>query len=142
MKCQWDGGWVGCPNDAMDGGRFCQSHTGKRCVSCGNEAVRSCGETGFLVCGADLCESCIHTSGGRHGNSVGGDDSDAKLDALSVLLVGKTLSDACVLCRRAEMSIRAVKVDGKALIVTCDYVPSRVNVVMRGDVIESVESIG
>lgn len=31
-----------------------------KCASCGNQATRTCEETGQFVCGANLCDECEH----------------------------------------------------------------------------------
>lgn len=61
VVCRWDGGWAGkCKSIATRDG-FCEKHHGKKCVSCGSEAVRECDHTGIqFVCGAPLCATCQH----------------------------------------------------------------------------------
>ena len=62
-KCKFYISWVGeCGEPCV--GDFCEKHAGLRCVSCGEQATRACGDTTFggsMVCGAPLCDSCEHS---------------------------------------------------------------------------------
>ena len=69
--CCFDNGWAGkCKNEAIENG-FCEEHKDVKCCSCVEKATRLCDETGFLVCGAPLCDNCEHTIRSNGCNSGG-----------------------------------------------------------------------
>lgn len=54
------------------------------------------------------------------------------------VLIGKTLNQAQFFCDEAGTPHRVTKLDGNDLIVTCDYVPERVNFEVEKDIIINV----
>src|SRR4030042_541253 len=62
MQCKFIIAWMGqCKNDTIDGLEYCQEHSKEKLCSCGEQATRSCEETGMFVCGSSLCDNCEHT---------------------------------------------------------------------------------
>jgi hypothetical protein len=60
-KCKFDRGWIGkCNNEVVKGTDYCSEHLDINCVSCGKQATHDCPETFQFVCGAPLCDNCIH----------------------------------------------------------------------------------
>ncbi len=57
--CTFNEAWIGTCKEA--GEPFCEKHTQLTCASCGEQASRTCAQTGQFVCGAPLCEKCEHT---------------------------------------------------------------------------------
>lgn len=68
VPCGFDAkGWKPCKKPSTNG--FCSKHEIEKCVSCGEQAHRSCdAEMGGLVCGCSLCATCQHSmeGGGVH----------------------------------------------------------------------------
>lgn len=61
-KCEFNKAWVGpCDEKTVGETKFCSLHTGVKCCSCGDVAIKECSETMGLVCGAPLCIKCEHT---------------------------------------------------------------------------------
>lgn len=62
--CGFDIAWIGpCKNLTP-----CH-HDSIKCVSCGEKATRECPSAGSLVCGAPLCDKCVHVKGGHAKNN-------------------------------------------------------------------------
>ena len=60
--CVFQKAWIGqCCKPIHENG-MCEEHSKIKCVSCGAQATHECSETGQLVCGADLCDDCEHTT--------------------------------------------------------------------------------
>lgn len=57
--CNFNNAWVGTCNNSGD--PYCKEHAELKCVSCGNQATKTCDSTGQFVCGAPLCDDCEHT---------------------------------------------------------------------------------
>ena len=57
MQCKYEP-YYRCTNDAVDGGEYCNEHSGIKCVVCGKQANRGCGYLGQFQCGAPLCPNC------------------------------------------------------------------------------------
>ena len=68
VPCKFDTeGWAPCRKPSTNG--LCSKHEKLRCISCGEQALRSCDAgMGGLACGAHLCGTCQHTleGGGTH----------------------------------------------------------------------------
>lgn len=65
--CQFNkSGWAPQCNKPSDNG-LCTEHEKTKCSSCHNQASQSC-DTGMggLACGAPLCETCRHSTDGKH----------------------------------------------------------------------------
>ena len=66
--CSFDIAWRGRCGDPIEvGAERCRLHQGLKCEGCPrddiNPATHSCHHTmGGLVCGANLCDECSHTS--------------------------------------------------------------------------------
>jgi hypothetical protein len=59
MKCQYDRGYgENCQQEVIQGSVFCDEHNGKKCTSCGAQAIKDCSYCGQFVCGFPLCENC------------------------------------------------------------------------------------
>jgi len=57
--CIYDPCWQNrCGKPTVNGTSFCESHHGKKCVVCGEQATRECNFTGQFCCGAPLCDNC------------------------------------------------------------------------------------
>ena len=62
-KCKYDLAWRGpCNEPTIDGSDYCEEHSKEVCCSCGAQATHQCSETMGLVCGAPLCDNCVHTT--------------------------------------------------------------------------------
>ncbi len=66
IPCKFDArSWRPCKRPSDNG--LCSLHEGKKCCSCGEQAMRSCDEgMGGLTCGALLCDTCHHGDEGGH----------------------------------------------------------------------------
>jgi hypothetical protein len=62
MQCKFNKVWIGKCGKPADESGFCEEHKGVKCCSCGAQATRECNETGWLVCGAPLCDECKHNA--------------------------------------------------------------------------------
>ena len=60
MKCKYNIAWVGKCNKPANESGYCEEHKNEKCSACGKQATHSCDYTGYLVCGAPLCDSCTH----------------------------------------------------------------------------------
>jgi hypothetical protein len=61
MKCKFEKAWIGSCNKDSGDSEICEEHTKEKCVSCGEQAVRECAQTGIqFVCGCPLCATCQH----------------------------------------------------------------------------------
>jgi hypothetical protein len=50
-----------CGDPVVEGEEYCAKHLGKKCCSCGVQATHECEtELWISVCGAPLCEDCVH----------------------------------------------------------------------------------
>lgn len=56
--CQFKIAWVGQCQDPQE--EYCEEHLLCKCVVCNRQATHACEETCGLVCGASLCDKCIH----------------------------------------------------------------------------------
>lgn len=57
-KCGFDEAWIGkCDKPLAKGSTCCETHTGKECVVCKQQATRTCPATMGLVCGTPTCDS-------------------------------------------------------------------------------------
>ena len=61
--CQFGLPWRGACGKPTDNG-WCTEHEHLECVSCGRRAVRQCEDAISLVCGANLCNDCVHNPDG------------------------------------------------------------------------------
>src|SRR4051812_43105570 len=61
VPCKFDAkGWAPCKKPSTNG--FCSKHEKEKCVSCGEQALRSCDAgMGGLSCGSSLCDTCKHS---------------------------------------------------------------------------------
>jgi hypothetical protein len=57
-------------------------------------------------------------------------------------LVGKTFKEAQGTASKYDCTVRPVEVDGEPKAVTMDYSESRINVILKDDVITKVQGIG
>lgn len=60
IPCQWDQPWLGKCGKPSDNG-WCSEHEDESCASCGDNATHGCGHAMSLVCGAPLCDDCVHS---------------------------------------------------------------------------------
>jgi hypothetical protein len=58
--CQYDEPYAKCNNTVIKGSKFCVYHARLKCVQCQQAATHGCDNTGYLVCGAPLCEKHKH----------------------------------------------------------------------------------
>jgi len=66
VPCKFNAkGWAPCKKPSTKG--LCSKHEKLKCVSCGQQALRSCAEgMGGLACGAPLCATCQHGTEDGH----------------------------------------------------------------------------
>jgi hypothetical protein len=80
--------------------------------------------------------------GAGPGDDVGMDDP-VDLDAIDTdSVVGVPVADAEAELEARGLSMRVVRLDGEELMVTMDFVPTRVNVAVEGDVVVELVSVG
>lgn len=61
FKCNYDKPWQGtCQTPVNSPLERCDEHKDRVCCSCGAPATRDCSMASSMVCGAPLCDDCIH----------------------------------------------------------------------------------
>lgn len=61
-ECIYRLAWKGRCGTITASGDYCEEHLNKICESCGKKATHQCEETSQFVCGAPLCDDCVHTT--------------------------------------------------------------------------------